>query len=167
MTLALPINIASRENREEILCALLLSLPSVYCHVWDGRLSGHLLTANELPNAAQQLGECTLIYLLEGSRARLEPIVGFNANQTLGRAQMQHCMDSCSNTSPGKLPSSTADRVAGIIRSMFAEHAWLNTVVVPGNMRSVDGLLGLKVVAGEISTITLVDAIHRPWSARK
>ena len=168
MTLAVSTNIAARENRIAILSDLLRLLlgPASY-HVCDGQLSGHVIAAEEIEATAHTIATCSLIYVLEGTRGRFEPIAGFIANESLGRAQLLHFIDTQLSSTSGKLPRSSADRLAAHLRAMFSEHSWVHTISVPGDVESIDGLLGLKVQAGATSTVTLAEAAHRPHSSRR
>lgn len=168
MSLAVATNIAARENLAALIAELLHSLPGpIFYHVCDGQLSGQTINADEVEAIAHTIATCSMIYVLEGTRGRFEPIAGFIANESLGRAQLLHFIDTRPSSTPGKLPRSSAHRLGGYIRTMLSEHSWLHVVSVPGNVEPIDGLLGLKVQASATSTVTLAEAAHRPNSSRR
>lgn len=94
VSLALPANIAMRKNLVEILGDMLRSLTCfVTFHICGGRFSGHNICRNEFDEVAQGMGDCRFVYVLEGSRGRIEPIAVFIANDSLGHAQLYHLID--------------------------------------------------------------------------
>lgn len=168
VSLAFPTNIARRENPAKILCALMRSLPGpLMFHVCDGQVSGHLIDDSEIESTSKLIANCSLIYILEGTRGTFEPIAGFIANESLGRARLLHLIDDRPGKTTGALPCRTVDHIGAYVRSMLAEYDWLNAVTVPAVVDSLNGFAGLKVVSSEISTITLADAAHRPNSSRR
>ncbi|MBL9083099.1 MAG: hypothetical protein JNK76_14890 [Planctomycetales bacterium] len=168
MSLALPTNIAAHENLAEILRDMMRSLPGpVTFHVYDGRLSGHRIDPDQFDESASLVVGCRFVYVLDGTRGRLEPIAAFIANESLGRAQLHHLIDDGPSAPNGELPRRTTQTLGVYIRSLFADNAWLTAVAVPARVQSLDGLFGLRVANGDVSTVTLTDAGHRPRSSRK
>jgi hypothetical protein len=62
MSLALPTNIAGRQNVDGILCDLLRSLTGpVTFHVCDGKFAGHTIQADEFFGAAKTIADCRFV----------------------------------------------------------------------------------------------------------
>ncbi len=169
MTLAIPINIASRENRLMLLRDLLAAMTGpATCHVLDGRFTATTIAPTEIATTAERLSECSIAYVLDSSRGGLrEPIAGFIANENLGIAKLQYLIDGCPPAPDENIPRWTMDMLGVYIRSMFADFRWLDSVTVPSNVKILDGLFRLSVESSEVSKITLADLKHRPESARR
>jgi hypothetical protein len=168
MSLAIPINIATRDNRLLLVRDLLATMPGpVTCHVYDGRFATHTIATTEIATTAERIAECSIAYVLDSSRGGLrEPIAGFIANESLGIAKLQYLIDD--RPAPdAKIPRSTTDMLGVYIRSMFADFRWLESVTVPSNVKLLDGLFQLSVESSDVSKITLADLKHRPESARR
>jgi hypothetical protein len=169
MSLYFPINIATRSNRLLLLRDLLAAMPgAVTCYVHDGRFAAHSIEATEIATAAGRIAECSITYVLDGSRGGLrEPIAGFVGNETLGIAKLQYLIDDRPPAEDVKIPRRTTDMLSVYIRSMFADLRWLETVTVPQQVEILDGLFQLSVESSDVSRITLADLKHRPESARR
>lgn len=169
MSLAIPINIATRDNRIILLRELLAAMPGpVTCHVYDGRFAAHTVAPTEMATTAERIAECSIAYVLDGSRGRLrEPIAGLIANESLGVAKLQYLVDDRPPAPDAQIPRCTTDMLGVYIRSMFAEFRWLESVTVPSNVELLDGLFQLSVESSDVSRITLADLKHRPESARR
>ena len=169
MSLAIPINIATRDNRLMLLRDLLAAMPGpVTCHVYDGSFAAHTIAPTEIATTAERIAECSIAYVLDSSRGGLrEPIAGFIANENLGIAKLQYLIDDRPPAPDAKIPRCTTDMLGVYIRSMFADFRWLESVTVPSNVKLLDGLFQLSVESSDVSKITLADLKHRPESARR
>ena len=169
MSLAIPINIATRDNRLTLLRDLLAAMPGpVTCHVDDGRFAAHTISPTEIATTAERIAECSIAYVLDSSRGGLrQPIAGFIANESFGVAKLQYLIDDRLPAPDAKIPRCTTDMLGVYIRSMFADFRWLESVTVPSNVELLDGLFQLSVESSDISRITVADLKHRPESARR
>lgn len=168
MSLAIPINIATRDSQTDFLPNLLASLPGpLTYHVCDGRFATHAILQSELDDATTRVGECSIQYVLDGSRGGLrEPIAGFIANESLGIAKLQHLIDDHPPAAEPSIPRRTSEMLGVYIRSLFADFGWLNAVTVPSSVQLLDGLFQLTVESSDISRVALADIAHRPKSSR-
>jgi hypothetical protein len=168
MSLALPKDIAARSDLVEVLFEMLGSMAGpVIWHVCEGRLTGQPINKTEAQEAATAVADCRFVYVLEGMRGRFEPIAAFVASEALGRAQLFHLIDDYPVAPPGKLPRRTTEYLGVYIQSLIVGNPWLNVVTVPASLKALDGCFGLQVLDGEVSSVTLRDAGHRPESSRK
>ena len=167
MTLAIPANIANRDDTASAISAILDSLPGpVTYHVLDGVAAGARIDANEYIDASHTIANCSLVYALDGIHGLREPVAGFVGNESLGTAKLLYLIDDRPPASNGKIPRRTMEMLGVYIRSLYADNAWVQRVTVPSNVELLDGLFDLRVLADDVSCITLVDAVHRPHSAR-
>jgi len=167
MTLALPADIANRADAAATVTSILASLPGpVTYHVCDGRSTANPIDASEYTAVSRSLAECSILYVLDGTQGSREPIAGFIANESLGNAKLQHLIDDRPPASNGMIPRRTMEVLGVYVRSLFADHVWLNRVTVPSNVQLLDGLFSLSVLADDVSSVTLKDIGHRPKSAR-
>lgn len=167
MTLALPTDIGQRENKLTILNEMLSAVtdPPLICYLSQGRVTFQAvepIAGNEL---AREIAKCSLVFIREGCRGRMEPIIGLVANQSLGHAKIQHLIDlyrepDADTDGP---PRRIRSDLVGYIWCMFFHHDWLKSVTAPFDLGVVDGFRDLKVTTTNgVSTVTLADLARRP-----
>jgi hypothetical protein len=89
MTLAIPANIANRDDTVEAIAAVLDALPGpVTYHVLDGVSAGARIEASEHLDVSRKVASCSLVYALDGIRGLREPVAGFVGNESLGTARL-------------------------------------------------------------------------------
>ena len=167
MTLAIPTNLANRDNVKETVLSLLESLPRpLTYHVFDGKPAATSVQSDELHSAASTIASCSIVYALEGVGGVPEPVAGFVANESLKTVQLLHLIDDQPPTGNGVIQHRTMEMLGVFIRYIYADFDWVDRVTVPSNVQLIDDLFDLRVTGNDVSTITLTDTKHRPKSSR-
>ena len=167
MSLAVPTNLANRDDVQQIVLSLLESLPGpVTYHIFDGKPATTAIHPDEFSMAATTIANCSIIYALDGIRSIREPIAGFVANKKLKTAHLVHLIDDRPPTGTGRIQRRTMGMLAVYIRYIFAEFEWVDRLTVPSNIEMNGEMFDLRVTSDDISTITLTDEKHRPKSSR-
>ena len=166
MSLAIPTNIANRDNIEEVIQTLLVSLagPLTY-QVFDGQPATTAIYSADLTKAVRRIADCSIIYALDGIHGIRAPLVGFVANESLGTANLMYLIDDQPPTESGLIQRHTMEMLAVYIRYLYADFGWVDRVTVPFNVQIMDELFDLRVSGDEVSCITLIDPKHRPRSS--
>ena len=167
MSLAIPTNLANRDDVEQAVLAILESLPGpVTYHIFEGRPAATVIHSDELHSAANAISNCSIVYALKGIRSIREPVAGFVANESFKTAHLLHLVDNRPPTGIGVIQRRTMEMLEVNIRYIYADFDWVDRVTVPSNVQLVDELFDLRVTGDGVSTITLTDIGHRPKSSR-
>ncbi len=167
MSLAIPTNLANRDDVERTVLALLKSLPGpVTYHIFDGKPATTSIHPDELDSAANTIANCSIVYALNGIHGIREPVAGFVANEPLKTAHLLHLIDDRPPTETGIIQRRTMEMLGVYIRYIYSDFNWVDRVTVPSNVQLIDELFDLRVTGDDVSTITLIDIKHRPKSSR-
>ena len=162
------------------------------CLIREGTGFIHMPSEIEVEEIVQGITGCRFIYLFR-ARTYMEPILGVIGNPKLRRAKIEHYVarqkaneisvtqnapntenttntenrfHAVSRTNP-KFRIDAMEKLGVLIRCMFSEQDWLDSVTVNTDATALDGFLGLAVCHQDQSLITLAEASHRPNSSRR
>lgn len=163
MSLRFPINLALRDDIEEVLLRLLKSLPGPLTHYsFDGMPSTTSIQSDELSTVAKSVAACSIVYAIDGINGMGGPVAGFVANQSLRTARLLHFIDDQPPTETCLIERHAMDMLAVYICYLYRDFDWVDRVTIPSDVKLIDNLFNLRVNGDGFSCVTLKDAKKRP-----
>ena len=167
MTLALPADIGSRHDRQDILSHFTASVAERLCvYVRKCALCEWRPNTVELPVLLQELSDCSILYARHGSRTTIEPLAGFIASDTIRACKLCYFLDvEPIDGDPGH--RQRLDWIGLYSRQVLNDHLGIDVIAYPFSVARLDGMFGLAIHCGNTFQLTLADLANRPWSSRR